>query len=169
MKAIVLIILSLFLFQCKTDSSSKIDSSKQQKSEIKTEIKDKSSMEVQPDSGLGTQTNLFVFKNENVKQTLEIIEQKEKTIKYRYIINSKKSDASVKFEGIANLKKGDAETDEDENGTAYLVDEYIDESDCWIAIRIDSDTHTKLRVIVADCENKEDYDLPLSSIGTLSK
>jgi hypothetical protein len=88
-------------------------------------------------------------------------------LQYKYIVESVQDNKKIEFKGIAILKQGDAEMDEDENGYAYLVNEYIDETDCWISIRIDAENKTKARVIIADCEKKEVKNIPLSSIGIL--
>jgi hypothetical protein len=52
--------------------------------------------------------------------------------------------------GKAVLKVGDLEWDDDDNGVAYPVDEYVYDSTCYMAIRIEADTHRRARIVTDD-------------------
>ena len=66
--------------------------------------------------------------------------------------------------GKVAAKGGDAELDEDENGCAYLVDEYIYEKEGdWFAFRIDADSQSSVRV-KADKATSAKYRIPESTL-----
>lgn len=52
--------------------------------------------------------------------------------------------------GKAILKVGDLEWDEDDNGVAYAVDEYVYDSACYMAIRIEADSYRWARIVTDD-------------------
>lgn len=52
--------------------------------------------------------------------------------------------------GKAILKVGDLEWDDDDEGVAYAVDEYVYDSACYMAIRIDADSHKRARIVTDD-------------------
>ena len=54
----------------------------------------------------------------------------------------------VCFVGQAILKNGDSEIDEDENGIAYQVDEYVSDGEEYLAFRFDSDSHKRVRIVM---------------------
>lgn len=67
------------------------------------------------------------------------------------------------LKGNAFLKKGDAETDEDEQGNAYLVDEYVyNEDGDYFAFRVQAEKHDEIRV-VADDSTAARYHIPTST------
>ncbi len=66
--------------------------------------------------------------------------------------------------GKVVAKRGDAELDEDENGCAYLVDEYIYEKEGdWFAFRIEADSQSSVRV-KADKVTAAKYSIPESTL-----
>jgi energy-coupling factor transporter transmembrane protein EcfT len=66
--------------------------------------------------------------------------------------------------GKVAAKGGDAELDEDENGCAYWVDEYIYEKEGdWFAFRIEADSHSSVRV-KADKATSAKYRIPESTL-----
>lgn len=69
----------------------------------------------------------------------------------------------VSFVGKAVLKGGDAECDEDENGVAYLVEEYVYNSGEYIAFRIEANTHRRARVVIDDNTARR-YGIPTSTL-----
>ena len=52
--------------------------------------------------------------------------------------------------GRAILKVGDLEWDDDDEGVAYPVDEYVYDSACYMAIRIEADSHRLARIVTDD-------------------
>ena len=52
--------------------------------------------------------------------------------------------------GRAILKVGDLEWDDDDNGVAYAVDEYVYDSACYMAIRVEADSHKRARIVTDD-------------------
>ena len=57
----------------------------------------------------------------------------------------------------------DAEIDENEDGTSYLVDLFEYQKECYLAIRIDAETYSKIRIVAGYCDS---YNL-LNSVGYL--
>jgi hypothetical protein len=93
----------------------------------------------------------YMFENDTIKQTVELSLHTENEIHFKIISYNKIKMQDEKLTGIAIAKGGDIELDEDLEGNAYPVYEYIYENDCWIAFRIDKDSKVKMRVIEADC------------------
>ena len=57
--------------------------------------------------------------------------------------------------GVAKLKSGDAESDEDETGTSYFVDEYrhTAKDGCLLILRLQADDDRKRAIVAhADCK-----------------
>lgn len=52
--------------------------------------------------------------------------------------------------GKAILKVGDLEWDDDDEDVAYAVDEYVYDSACYMAIRIEADSHRRARIVTDD-------------------
>lgn len=69
------------------------------------------------------------------------------TLFYQYSIDL---GCSFCFDGQAILKNGDSEIDEDENGVAYPVDEYVSDGEEYLAFRFDADSHTRVRIVMDD-------------------
>lgn len=57
---------------------------------------------------------------------------------------------SYSLSGRAVLKVGDLEWDDDDYGVAYAVDEYVYDSVCYMAIRIETDSHRRARIVTDD-------------------
>jgi hypothetical protein len=113
-------------------------------------------------------TAVYVFENDTIKQTVELSFCNEKDIVFKLISQNKLRKQEAKIEGIAKIKGGDIEIDEDVEGNAYPVNEYIYEKDCWIAFRIDKDSKTKIRINEADCNFRNLY-CPYASVDLLVK
>ncbi|KAF0128603.1 MAG: hypothetical protein FD155_3161 [Bacteroidetes bacterium] len=111
---------------------------------------------------------VYVFENDTIKQTVELSLCNEKEIAFKLISQNKQRKQESKIEGIAKIKGGDIELDEDAEGNAYPVNEYIYEKDCWLAFRIDKDTKTKIRINEADC-NLHNLYCPFASVDLLVK
>jgi hypothetical protein len=109
----------------------------------------------------------YKFENDTLKQSVEIVKQKSNSIVFILLTENKRNHKQARIEGEALLKGGDAEFDEDEDGNSYLVSEYIFEKQCWISLRLDSETRSKMKIIEADCIQKHDPSCPFSSVGFL--
>ena len=72
------------------------------------------------------------------------------TLFYDYSIVTDDLLNPVCFVGQAILKDGDSEIDEDENGIAYLVDEYVSDGKEYLAFRFDADSHKIVRIVMDD-------------------
>jgi hypothetical protein len=111
---------------------------------------------------------VYVFENDTLKQIIELSLYNEKEIAFKLISQNKQRKQEAKIEGVAKIKGGDVEIDEDAEGNAYPVNEYIYEKDCWLAFRIDKDTKTKMRINESDCNLHNQY-CPFSSVDLLIK
>ncbi|MBO4600592.1 MAG: hypothetical protein J5641_07620, partial [Bacteroidales bacterium] len=69
---------------------------------------------------------------------------------FDYTIAAGDSSVCYSSEGRAILKVGDLEWDDDNEGVAYAVDEYVHDSVCYMAIRIDAETRKCARIITDD-------------------
>ena len=80
-----------------------------------------------------------------------LIRTLEDTLFYEYAIHSFDDYLNpVVYAGQAILKDGDSEIDEDENGIAYLVDEYVSDGKEYLAFRFDADSHKIVRIVMDD-------------------
>ena len=69
---------------------------------------------------------------------------------FDYSIATDDDGACYSLAGRAILKVGDLEWDDDDEGVAYPVDEYVYDSVCYMAIRLDADTRKRARVVTDD-------------------
>ena len=84
------------------------------------------------------------------QQTLKVsVSRDEMSFNYS-IVNVKDGNACYSLSGRAILKVGDLEWDDDEEGVAYPVDEYVYDSACYMAIRIEADSHRLARIVTDD-------------------
>ena len=70
------------------------------------------------------------------------------TLFYDYSIAMDDMSNPMCFVGQAILKDGDSEIDEDENGVAYQVDEYVSNGREYLAFRFDADSHKRVRIVM---------------------
>ena len=69
---------------------------------------------------------------------------------FNYSIVSYEGNVYYSLSGKAVLKVGDLEWDDDDHGVAYAVDEYVYDSACYMAIRIEADSHRRARIVTDD-------------------
>ena len=69
---------------------------------------------------------------------------------FDYSIATGNYDVCYSLAGKAILKVGDLEWDDDDDGVAYPVDEYVYDSVCYMAIRLDAETRMRARVVTDD-------------------
>lgn len=116
-----------------------------------------------PDKKIGTEYS-YKYKNDTLSQIMTITFLSEEIISFSYIIVNKNHNSHYCIQGKASLIKGDAETDEREDGTSYLVDLFECQKECYLAIRIDAETYSRISIVAGDC----DSDNLLNSVGYLS-
>lgn len=78
------------------------------------------------------------------------------------MIENKNDNSRFCIQGNANLRNGDAEMDENEDGISHLVDLFEYQKECYLAIRIDAETYSRIRIVAGDCDlynrlNSVDY------------
>ena len=71
-------------------------------------------------------------------------------LSFNYAVATNGDSLCYALSGRAILKVGDLEWDEDDNGVAYAVDEYVYDSACYMAIRIEADSHRRARIVTDD-------------------
>lgn len=76
------------------------------------------------------------------------VRTEDDTLFYDYSIQGGVLEFPTYYVGRAILKGGDSEIDEDENGTAYPVDEYISDGAGYLAFRSATDSHRCVRVVM---------------------
>lgn len=109
----------------------------------------------------------FIFKNDTIVQTLIAnISDNKQDLNFTYEACNTKNKTKVSISGIAKLRpEGDAELDEDNHGEAYLVNVYDYWEDCYLSIRMDYSTSSKITIVSGGC----DVANALNSIGVLTK
>lgn len=70
------------------------------------------------------------------------------TLFYDYSIKRDLTEPPVAYVGRAILKGGDSEIDEDVDGIAYPVDEYISDDTEYLAFRFGTDSHRCVRIVL---------------------
>lgn len=112
--------------------------------------------------------SLYLYENDTLKQTVEISQLSDKEIHFKFISENKYRKQTFMIEGVALNKYDGIEIDEDEEGNAYPMLEYIYNGDCWLAFRIDLKARKYLRIKQADCKRYNVF-CPLNSIEFLIK
>ncbi len=95
----------------------------------------------------------YEYKNDTLSQTLTILFLSEETISFSYMTVNKNNNTRFCIQGNANLRNGDAEIDENEDGVSYLVDLFEYRKECYLAIRIDAETYSRIRIVAGDCDS----------------
>ena len=92
-----------------------------------------------------------VYRNpeRDVEQVLEVSVSRDE-MSFRYSIVKDGENLSYALSGRAILKVGDWEWDDEDCGVAYAVDEYVYDSVCYMAIRIEADSHRRARIVTDD-------------------
>ncbi|MBQ9864758.1 MAG: hypothetical protein IJM33_05405 [Bacteroidales bacterium] len=83
------------------------------------------------------------------QQTLEVSVSRNELL-FNYSIVSYEGNVYYSLSGRAILKVGDLEWDDDDHGVAYAVDEYVYDSACYMAIKIEADSHRRARIVTDD-------------------
>ena len=82
----------------------------------------------------------------DVDQVLMVSVSKDE-MSFNYAVATNGDTLSYALSGKAILKVGDLEWDDDDEGVAYPVDEYVYDSACYMAIRIEADSHRRARIV----------------------
>ena len=104
-----------------------------------------------PDKKIGREY-LYKYKNDTLIQIISITFLSEEIISFSYKIVNENNNSYYCIQGKANLKNGDAEIDENEDGISYLVDLFEYQKECYLAIRIDAETYSRIRIVAGDCD-----------------
>jgi hypothetical protein len=156
MKAIILIIASLFFLSC---------SAKDNKDYTKTEMKSAKDKIISENNLLPNA--VYIYENDTLKQTVILTSMDEKGIEFQLISENKLRKENATIAGIANSSDGDYEIGEDEEGNGIPLIEYVYVGDCWLSFKIDADTQTTIIITMADCIPNP-Y-CPFSSVGILKR
>lgn len=111
---------------------------------------------------------IYIFENDTIKQKVELGLFNDKELNFTLTTENKAQKKKAILKGLAKIKNGDVELDEDSEGNAYPVDEYIYDFECWIAFRIERGSHLRMIIKEADCK-QHDYSCPFASEGILVK
>ena len=82
----------------------------------------------------------------DVEQVLQVSVSRDE-MSFNYAVATNGDTLSYALSGKAILKVGDLEWDDDDEGVAYPVDEYVYDSACYMAIRIEADSHRWARIV----------------------
>lgn len=156
MKYIAYIIVLVFFIQCKNETPLKTNKveNKVKKPEIKTiELKTKELFKSQ-----------FTYKNDTLIQTLFCGVPNDGKINFKVTLENRLNSKSKSFEGVAKLlDASDGESDVDDEGNGYFVDEYEYIETCSVILRIDSDENKRARIKIINCKEMnnpfKDYSL----------
>lgn len=110
-----------------------------------SEQKDTSAQKTRPVDWEGMYRN----PERNVEQVLEVSVLRDEML-FSYSIVRDGESPSYSLSGRAILKVGDLEWDDDDYGVAYAVNEYVYDSVCYMAIRIEADSHRRARIVTDD-------------------
>ena len=150
MKYIAYIIVLFFFIQCKKDNN-KVKEITKIKNEVKTvEIKQSESNKDE------IFKNQFIYKNDTIIQSLMFNNPKDGKINFKIVLNNLLKSKINHFEGTAKiLAESDGESDVDDEGNGYFVDEYQYLGTCKVVLRIDSDENKRARIKVINCKEKD--------------
>lgn len=85
----------------------------------------------------------------DVEQVLQVSVSRDE-MSFNYAVATNRDTLSYALSGRAILKVGDLEWDDDDHGVAYAVDEYVHDSACYMAIKIEADSHRWARIVTDD-------------------
>ena len=89
---------------------------------------------------------LYSSSEGNVDQVLMVNVSRDE-MSFNYAVATNGDSLCYALSGRAILKVGDLEWDDDDEGVAYPVDEYVYDSACYMAIRIEADSHRRARIV----------------------
>jgi len=113
-----------------------------------------------------SQEIVYIYENDTLKQTVKLTFINEEKIDFLFVSENKIKKQKESIQGIAKNNDGDIEIDEDDEGNAYPVNEYIYSGNCWLAIRINMEDESTIRIKVADCK-RHNPNCPFYSVGLL--
>ncbi|MES1223576.1 MAG: hypothetical protein ABUT20_49225 [Bacteroidota bacterium] len=111
----------------------------------------------------------FKYKNDTILQKLVVAYISNKAINFK-LITINKTDTSMLVGAAKSHTSNDIETDDDDEGNAYAVDEYhYNNKNCAMSIRIASDKKDKAKVIEYNCDLLHKTNCPFNSLGVLRR
>lgn len=168
MKQILLILISTCLITIHCSSNSGENNQNVSTNSI---ITTNSSLQTETKQAFSNYDNsIFLFVNDTLKQTLKIKIKSENQIEFEFISENTKQNKTYKLDGIASLiEQVDAESDVDEDGNGYFVDEYSYNKDCSVLFRMDADEFNRATMKTHDCNLKLSGLTPINSIGIMRR
>jgi hypothetical protein len=118
-------------------------------------------------TGISGKERVYVFENDTIKQRLVISRLTATGMDFDYTVENKLRQQNRIIRGTAkreNSETGGVEIEEDEEGNSIPFIEYIYDDEYWLALRIDLDTSTIMRIRATDGNPV----CPLASVGILS-
>ena len=93
----------------------------------------------------------YVVATPKVTQELTVAPKGKKAVSFKLNLSGS---CKRTVTGVAKLKSGDAESDEDETGTSYFVDEYWFKAKdgCQLILRLQADDRQRAIIKHADCK-----------------
>jgi len=159
-RILILISIIFFVFSCsKIYRESDQNIEYQKNSVIKSDTTTKNAL---IKSTYANNLQIYKYENDTIFQQLTIKKLTKKELQFSILSENKILKNSKNLEGTAfTLDNSDAEFEQDEEGNAILVNEYIyNGKNCWVSIRLDADSMKFAKLGEADCSvfNK-DYSL----------
>lgn len=148
----------MFFIQCKNENKTTLKTNEIENKVKKSEIK---TIELKTTELFKSQ---FVYKNDTLVQTLFCGVPNDGKINFKVTLENRLNSKSKSFEGVAKLlDQSDGESDVDDEGNGYSVDEYKYVKTCSVILRIDSDENKRARIKIINCKEKnnlfKDYSL----------
>jgi hypothetical protein len=111
---------------------------------------------------------IYIFENDTIRQHVVISRLTDTEMDFSYTVENRLRQQSRVIRGTAVYdygKIGDVEIDEDEEGNSVPFIEYVYDGEYRMALRMDLDTNTIMRIMATD----DNLICPLESVGILLK
>lgn len=98
---------------------------------------------------------IYLVENDSIMQSIEIKSITKKELSFVIVSKNKRDGYSKHLEGIASISNSsDLEFEEDEEGNALPVTEYIYKNNsCWISIKIDLEKEDFIKLKESECSD----------------
>jgi len=115
-------------------------------------------------------TATCLFSNDSLKQTLTIKVTSRNQIQFALISENIKRNKIFKLNGVASSTgEGDSESDMDEDGNGFFVDEFKYSNECALYIRLDADEFRRAKITMHNCLLKNNHPTPVESLGIMHR
>jgi len=112
----------------------------------------------------------YVYENDTIKQTLDIVFINKRKIEFKLVVDNKIINNTKQLKGaaIGNVD-ADPETDEDAEGYAYPAIQYVyGGAKCELDIRVAMEKKDKVQINGAICDSIGDIRHPFHSVGVMN-